>query len=418
MRRVAIPFDSTYRAARHALPHGHALPDAAWRARHRGLLGVLVAHLPLLAAISMVAGHPPLHSALHVLPIAGMALVAQWLPSRRMASVVVATGLLSCSALLVHITGGLIEAHFHFFVMMTVLAFYEDWAPYGVALVYVLVHHGTAALGLPIAVFNHAGASDGLRAVQWAAIHGAFIFASAVANLMLWRANEMSRVRAATLARSLTPTTLPELRDARAAACHVPGDGHAGGDWLDVVTLPDGRILVTLGDVVGHGPESAGCAARLRYTARAYAEDGWTPARILDRLDRAMTVAKATALVAIIDTDAAELVYARAGHLPPVLRLPCGETRLLEDTGGPVLANLGIQHADRRLPFPAGATLVTCSDGMIERRGESIDTGLARLRDAVGRSSGAPAELAVSLPVTLDTAASGDDVALVAVQSR
>jgi len=381
------------------------------------MLVLLAAPLPFLTAVSLLNGHSLLHSVLHPLPVAGLALIAQHGPSRRWSTMAAAAGLLTCSAILVHVTGGLIEAHFHFFVAMTVLALYEDWAAYGLALVYVVLHHGGVGVGLPIRVFDHVGADDGTAAFGWAAVHGAAIFASAAANLLLWRVNEQSRVRAATLARSLTPTDLPEMHGARAAACHVPGDGHAGGDWLDAVTLPDGRILVTLGDVIGSGSATAGCAARLRYTARAYAEDGWSPALVLQRLDRCMTATSATALVAVIDTAAETLTYARAGHLPPVLRLPSGETRLLEGGGGPLLADLGVTHTETVVPFPAGATLVTCSDGMVERRGESIDAGLMRLRDAVALTSGVPADLAIAVPAALDSRATGDDVALVAVQS-
>jgi hypothetical protein len=100
-----------------------------------------------------------------------------------------------------------------------------------------------------------------------------------------------------------------------------------------------------------------------------------------------------------------------------VLRLEDGRTRLLEDGGGPMLAGFGLPHFDHTVSFPAGSTLVTCSDGLIERRGQSIDVGLGRLRDAVSCSSGCPDELAATMPAVLDSRASADDVALLAVRA-
>ncbi len=408
---------SRTRRVRLALPQGHALPDDVWRRRHRGILILVALHLPVLLAVALFEGRGPGHGTLDLVPIAGLGLLATRLPGRRWPTLAASAALLLCSAVLVHLTDGLAEAHFHFFVVLTVLAFYEDWTAYGMALTFVLLHHGLVGTGLPYRVFDHPNAEDGLQALRWAAVHGLFIGSSAAANLLLWRANERSRVRAAVLARSLTPGEVPELSGARAAARHVPSDGDAGGDWLDVVTLPCGRILVTLGDVTGHGPAAAGCSARLRYTARAYAEDGWSPAAVLERLDRCVERVSATALVAVIDTRAETLTLARAGHLPPVLRLPDGSTRILDEGGGPMLANFGLPHSERTVPFPAGATLVTCSDGLVERRGECIDVGLARLRDAVDRSTGVPADLALAVPAALVTGDADDDVALVAVQS-
>ena len=406
------------RALRRALPHGHVLPERSWRTRHRAVVAIVAAHVPLLVAAAILTGHSIGHGALHAVPATVLGLLAARLPGRRGPTAAATLALLTCSATLVHSTDGLTESHFHFFVMMTILAFYEDWTPYGLAVAYVVLHHGIAGVILPdVRVFDHAGATHGFAAAKWVALHVAFIAASAVANLMLWRSNERSRVRAATLARSLAPTDLPELGDARAAAWHLPGDGQAGGDWLDVVTLPDGPILVTLGDVIGHGPSVAGCAARLRYTARAYAEDGWSPSAILRRLDRTTGRIAATALVAIIDPERETLVCARAGHLPPLVRLPDGRTRLLEDAGGPILADLGVEHRETTVPFPAGSTLVTYSDGLVERRGESIDAGLARLHEVVDASTGTPADLTATVPAALRSCASTDDVALVAVQT-
>jgi mannitol-specific phosphotransferase system IIBC component len=85
----------------------------------------------------------------------------------------VAFGLLTCSALLVHVWDGRTEAHFHFFVMLSALVLYEDWTPYGLALVYVVLHHGVVGVMDPDSVFDHAGAVD--DPWTWAAIHAVFV---------------------------------------------------------------------------------------------------------------------------------------------------------------------------------------------------------------------------------------------------
>jgi diguanylate cyclase (GGDEF)-like protein/PAS domain S-box-containing protein len=108
---------------------------------------------------------------------------------RRARSVAMAIGLLTSSAVLVHAWGGQIEAHFHFFVMIALLALYEDWLPFGVAIAYVVAEHGVLGAVAPGSVYSHGGNPWG-----WAAIHGGFVLAAAAANVTTWRLNEEMRV--------------------------------------------------------------------------------------------------------------------------------------------------------------------------------------------------------------------------------
>ena len=153
---------------------------------------VLWAHLPLLVAFGVATGHSLVHSVLDLGPVIPFAVAAStsMLP-RRARSAMAALGLLTCSALIVHLWAGRIEAHFHFFVIVALLATYEEWFVYGLAMLYVVVHHGLAGGLAPGSVFDHASAID--HPWRWAGIHGLFITALGLTNVLTWRLNEIGR---------------------------------------------------------------------------------------------------------------------------------------------------------------------------------------------------------------------------------
>src|SRR3954468_23623042 len=173
------------------LPHGRTLPEEQWRARHRALVWLLWAHVVALPVVALIYGFPLGHALLEGAIVAVFGVVALLgVGDRRVRSVVVALGLLTCSAVLVHITGGLIEAHFHFFVMVAALSLYEDWVPFLVAVGYVFLQHGLMATVMDEdAVFNHGGS-----AWKWALVHSLFIAGLCVACLANWRASESDRI--------------------------------------------------------------------------------------------------------------------------------------------------------------------------------------------------------------------------------
>jgi signal transduction histidine kinase len=170
------------------LPRGRTLPEAQFAVRHRVILRLLWVHVLLLPAVSLGYGYGAAHAAVEGLVIVPFAVLGGIGLPRRIRAVIAAMGLLTCSAVLVHITGGLIEAHFHFFVAVTILSLYEDWTVYGLAIAYVLLHHGMAASLLDEPVYNHAG-----DAWRWALVHTGFIGALCVANVAVWRAAERVR---------------------------------------------------------------------------------------------------------------------------------------------------------------------------------------------------------------------------------
>ena len=107
---------------------------------------------------------------------------------RRGKSVVVSFGLLSASGILVHLSGGLIEFHFHYFVMVALISLYQEWVPFLVAIAFVVIHHGTVGVIDPQAVYNHPAAWA--NPWRWAALHGLFILAMSAASVTAWRLNE------------------------------------------------------------------------------------------------------------------------------------------------------------------------------------------------------------------------------------
>src|SRR5438105_3090896 len=178
-------------AVRNVLPRGQTLPSDAWERRHRAMLWILWAHVALLPVFSLLRGLGARQAIGWTLPIA-LTGVAAMLPGPgvRARSVAVALGLLTASALLVHASGGRIEAHFHFFVMIAILALYEDWLPFGVAVTYVVLEHGVIGVLSPHSVYDHGG-----NPWMWAGIHGAFVVGAAAANITTWRLNEDMRLR-------------------------------------------------------------------------------------------------------------------------------------------------------------------------------------------------------------------------------
>jgi diguanylate cyclase (GGDEF)-like protein/PAS domain S-box-containing protein len=174
---------------RRALPRGQTLPEAAWASRHKAMLWILWAHVVLLPLFSFARGLGAATALGAVLPVALAAVAAQLeAPGRRARSVAVVFGLLTSSAVLVNAWDGQIEAHFHFFVVIAVLALYEDWVPFGIAISYVVIEHGLLGALAPHSVYNHGG-----NPYMWAVVHGLFVMAAVVASVVAWRLNEDMR---------------------------------------------------------------------------------------------------------------------------------------------------------------------------------------------------------------------------------
>ncbi|WP_053847315.1 PP2C family protein-serine/threonine phosphatase [Streptomyces sp. NRRL B-24085] len=244
-------------------------------------------------------------------------------------------------------------------------------------------------------------------------------------NERLRRAHAREREVALALQEALLPAPRP-LDHHQAAVRYRPAVGalNVCGDWYDLVDLPDDRLAVAVGDVVGHGLAAACVMGQLRSALSAAARVADGPARALEALGlyaRSVDGAESTtAATAFIDWDARTLTYSSAGHLPPALLHPDGTVSFLDRATDPPLG-ASPEHAIRpeaTSAFDEGATLVLYTDGLIERRTEDIDTGLARLTDALGRHRhAAPEDLADALLTELLPATgNADDTALVVIR--
>jgi diguanylate cyclase (GGDEF)-like protein len=178
-------------AIRELLPAGDLLGDRVWARRHRVVIAVAFAQSLCLFAFALSRGFGVVHSAADALPVALLAAFGCWGHlSRKLRSVAGSLALISAAALLTHVWQGQIEAHFAFFVNLGLLTIYQDWLPFGIAIAYVLFHHGVLGVISPSSVYSHA---DGrAHPWKWAAIHTGFVFAATAANLVCWRMSEQA----------------------------------------------------------------------------------------------------------------------------------------------------------------------------------------------------------------------------------
>jgi sigma-B regulation protein RsbU (phosphoserine phosphatase) len=208
--------------------------------------------------------------------------------------------------------------------------------------------------------------------------------ATAVQSLMA----QEDRIAAEALQRSLLPSALPVAEGAEMAVRYVPGAGVVGGDWYDVFTLPSGQLGVVIGDVAGSGLQGAVIMGRMRSALRAYALETSDPAEVLARLDRKMQHfepgALATVAYAVFDTGLDRMHICSAGHYPPVIVSPEQPAQLADIPAALLIgADPEAQRPVTTLEIAPGTLVCFYTDGLIERRGHTIDRGLARLCRAV-----------------------------------
>ncbi|MGW0645753.1 MULTISPECIES: ATP-binding SpoIIE family protein phosphatase [Streptomyces] len=231
------------------------------------------------------------------------------------------------------------------------------------------------------------------------------------------------RETAVTLQRSLLPQELEQPDDLRIAATYQPGgtDAAVGGDWYDVITLGAGRTALVIGDVMGRGVRAAAVMGQLRTAVRAYARLDLPPHEVIQLLDVLAAEIDAsqiaTCVYAVHDPNEGQLVYASAGHLPILVRDEDGTVERAADPTGPPLGTGGWVHTSGTIALPPGSTAVLYTDGLVERRSEDIDEGVASLARALSGAKGSPQVVCDRLIRSLGvTAEHDDDVAVLVVQ--
>ena len=224
--------------------------------------------------------------------------------------------------------------------------------------------------------------------------------ASALERARLWQASrqrfEAEHRIVELLQTSIVPDRLPVIAGVEVAAAYRPAevDVDVGGDWYDAFETPDGRIVIVVGDVAGHGVEAASFMGRVRNALRAYAFEDSDPATVLLRLHRLIRNqdddAMVTAFVARYDPTTGTMSWSRAGHPPPLLVSPEGTTRFLDDVNGAPLGTMVREYRTATARLDPGALIVCYTDGLIERRDRILDDGLAWLDERVREYSGDP----------------------------
>ncbi|MFD3941760.1 SpoIIE family protein phosphatase [Streptomyces sp. NPDC058579] len=254
-------------------------------------------------------------------------------------------------------------------------------------------------------------------------VHAADVTDHAEAAERLRASERRHRETAVTLQRSLLPQELEQPDDLRIAATYQPGgtDAAVGGDWYDVITLGAGRTALVIGDVMGRGVRAAAVMGQLRTAVRAYARLDLPPHEVLQLLDGLAAEIDAsqiaTCVYAVHDPNEGKLVYASAGHLPILVRDEDGSVRSAEDPTGPPLGTGGWLHTSGSIALPPGSTAVLYTDGLVERRREDIDEGVAALERALSGAVGTPQVVCDRLLRSLGvTAEHDDDVAVLVVQ--
>jgi serine phosphatase RsbU (regulator of sigma subunit)/anti-sigma regulatory factor (Ser/Thr protein kinase) len=260
--------------------------------------------------------------------------------------------------------------------------------------------------------------ADDVTLLQWAADQAALAIDEA----------RIAEQRAVTeiMQRTLLPEALPEIPGLRFSAKYLPaGSGvKIGGDWYDVFQLANGRVAFVIGDVVGRGVLAASVMAEIRTALRAYMALGHKLEQVVTMLNELLVSMGrsrgATLSILELDPDAEELEGVTAGHLPPLLLDPAGDALLLERAHGlPVGVRVGHDYRAFRHPFPTGSRLLLYTDGLIERRRESIDEGFKRLTvaaEAAARHTDSSFADRVYRAL-IDETSLEDDIALLAVEA-
>ena len=225
-----------------------------------------------------------------------------------------------------------------------------------------------------------------------------------------------------TLQRSLLPKVLPTIAGVELAARYIPGESgiEVGGDWYSAITIDDHRFAFVVGDVSGRGLAAATIMAGLRYTIRAYAAIAYSPAQILEMASREISIGSdghfATALVGVIDNERHEVTLANAGHPAPLL-ISQGSGEFVELPIG-VPLGLGVSSYESKVvAIPPKSVLIAYTDGLIERRGEILDEGMERLRQAGSVGAASVDDLLTSIVESvLPANASDDDTAILGIR--
>jgi len=182
-----------YRTVRDYLPRGNTLDEETFQRRHLLLCWLLALHVPVLWVMGVWRGYDVAHvTAEMAVPLAAVAF-ARMARNRRLASFFTTFGLVYCSSVLVHLSGGMVEAHFHFFVLIGLIALYQDWVPLVWNVVFTLLSHGAGSALASGLIFNHDAGQN--KPWLWAVIHASAVLAASAGVVIFWKNTEIAQQR-------------------------------------------------------------------------------------------------------------------------------------------------------------------------------------------------------------------------------
>ncbi|RSS82269.1 SpoIIE family protein phosphatase [Streptomyces sp. WAC06614] len=231
------------------------------------------------------------------------------------------------------------------------------------------------------------------------------------------------REAALTLQRSLTNSALPDVADLELTGRYLPASDHdVGGDWFDVITLPEGRTGLVIGDVMGHGIHAAAVMGQLRTAVRTLARHDVPPGQMLRSLDAVVAELgedeMATCVYAVHDPATGGCLVARAGHPPPAVVSADGRVTFLDGPAGPPLGTGGREFHAEEVPLPPGSLLALYTDGLIEARDRDLDQGMRLLAGALRRLHRPLEEICDGILAQLLPDPAQDDVAVLLARPR
>jgi diguanylate cyclase (GGDEF)-like protein len=239
------------------LPHGRTLPEASWHVRHRAVTLLLVAHAVAFAAYGFASGQT-VSSTLFTAAVPALGAYAASRNSlpRGLRSSIGATSAMLTSAVVVHLMHGSIEAHFHFFAMIPIIALYEDWIPFGLAVLVVLLHHGLMGTIAPKTVYDHSDAWA--HPWRFAFIHATFFASACLGAIVNWRIHEKARDAEQTLAQQMRHQAHHDALTGLPNRAALLAEGERLLSRADELRLPVAVLLIDLdrfkeiNDVLGH----------------------------------------------------------------------------------------------------------------------------------------------------------------------
>ena len=237
---------------------------------------------------------------------------------------------------------------------------------------------------------------------------------------------------AVSLQRSLLPRDLPRQDAVEAAHRYLPAQSGVGGDWFDVIPLSGARVALVVGDVVGHGLQAAATMGRLRTAVLTFSALDLTPEDLLFSLDQLVTrvdaayraggeghtITGATLVYAVYDPTSGRCAVARAGHPPPALVLPDGSVEFVDAPANLPLGLGSVPFQTTDIAVPPGSRLVLYTDGLMESRGRTIDTGMELLRSVLTDTEPDPESTCRTVVEAMAPTGSHDDVALLVTRTR